>query len=173
MRAVDTNILIRMLTRDDPAQADRATEALAAGDCFIPITVLLETAWALASQYRFTKPQVVAALRDIAGLPGITVEDAPAVAQALDWTTQRLDLADALHLARSRDCDALLTFDERFVTRAAGLGDVAVGAPLGFKNETPGGQGLSVEPSFLTSDSREAEPNRKVYTKADSPYFEK
>lgn len=129
MRAVDTNILVRMLTRDDPAQADRATAALAAGDCFIPITVLLETAWALASQYRFSKPQVVVALRDIAGLPGVTVEDAPAVAQALDWTTRGLDLADALHLARSQDCETLLTFDERFVARAAGLGDAVVGVP--------------------------------------------
>lgn len=129
MRAVDTNIIVRFLTDDDPDQSPRARAVLAAGDVFVPVTVVQETAWVLTSVYRYPRAAMVSGLRQLLGLPGVTVEDASAVALALDWTTLGLDLADALHLARSRDCDALLTFDERFVARAAGLGEVVVGVP--------------------------------------------
>lgn len=126
MRAVDTNIIVRFLTADDADQSPRARAAIAAGDILVPVTVVQEAAWVLTLVYRHPRAAVVAGLKQLLGLPGVTVEDAPAVARALDWTAQGLDIADALHLARSRDCATLLTFDARFVARAAGLGEVTV-----------------------------------------------
>ena len=43
--AVDTNVLVRLLTGDDPAQAARAAALFAQEHVFIPKSVLLETAW--------------------------------------------------------------------------------------------------------------------------------
>lgn len=47
MRAVDTNVLARYYLRDDPVQSPLAASLLAAGDVFVPKTVVLELAWVL------------------------------------------------------------------------------------------------------------------------------
>jgi predicted nucleic-acid-binding protein len=47
MIGVDTNLLVRILTDDDPMQARRAANVLQSGDIFITKTVLLETEWVL------------------------------------------------------------------------------------------------------------------------------
>ena len=51
MRAVDTNILVRFLTADDPKQARTARRVMEAGDVFIGVTVILETEWVLRAGY--------------------------------------------------------------------------------------------------------------------------
>ena len=70
MRALDTNIVVRYLTGDDPEQAARAKAAIDAGPVFVSTTVLLECDWVLRSVYGFGGRQVAAALRAFAGLPG-------------------------------------------------------------------------------------------------------
>jgi len=47
MIAVDTNIVVRLLTNDDPEQAGRAAAVVKNGPVFIPKTVVLETEWVL------------------------------------------------------------------------------------------------------------------------------
>ena len=57
MIALDTNILVRVLTRDDPAQADLAAELMKSSDLFICKTVLLELEWVLRFAYmRLSNP---------------------------------------------------------------------------------------------------------------------
>ena len=73
MRAIDTNVVVRFLTNDDPHQGGVARAVIEDGDVFIPTTVLLETEWVLRSAYDFTAKQIVRALRGLAGLPGVTV----------------------------------------------------------------------------------------------------
>ena len=51
MIAVDTNVLVRLLTGDDPAQTQRAVELFAQESILIPKTVLLETEWVLRYSY--------------------------------------------------------------------------------------------------------------------------
>jgi len=51
MIAVDTNVLVRLLTGDDPAQTQRAVELFAQESILIPKTVLLETEWVLRYRY--------------------------------------------------------------------------------------------------------------------------
>jgi predicted nucleic-acid-binding protein len=51
--AVDTNVLVRLLTWDDPQQGTAAKSLFAAGPIWIAKTVLLETGWVLRSLYGF------------------------------------------------------------------------------------------------------------------------
>ena len=51
MRAVDTNVVVRYLTGDQPEQAARAREVFRAGQVFVSTTVLLESDWVLRSVY--------------------------------------------------------------------------------------------------------------------------
>lgn len=129
MRAIDTNIIVRFLTGDDPAQAAKARQLVEGGDIFVPTSVLLETEWVLRSGYGFAAGRLVRALRDFAGLPGVTLEDPGLAARALDWAEQGLDFADALHLGASQGCTAFLSFDRRLAKAAAGVVEVGVAAP--------------------------------------------
>ena len=120
MRAVDTNVVVRYLTGDDPGQAAKARALIDAGDLFVGATVLLESEWVLRSVYGFAGENVAAALRAFAGLPGVSVENPAQLAESLDHTEQGMDFADALHLAAAAQCEALLTFDRRFIESAKG-----------------------------------------------------
>ena len=129
MRAIDTNVIVRFLTADDPKQAQAARRVIEAGEVFIGTTVALETEWVLRAGYRFSSPDISAALRGLGGLPGVSLEEPAEVAQALDWMSEGMDFADALHLARSGHCSAFVTFDRKLAKRAGGLVPVPVEAP--------------------------------------------
>jgi hypothetical protein len=79
---------------------------------------MLETEWVLRSAYGHGPVDVLRALRAFAGLPTVTVEDASAVAAALDLGDIGMDFADALHLARSAHCTGFATFDCKLVKAA-------------------------------------------------------
>lgn len=129
MRAIDTNVIVRFLTGDDPAQAARARKLVEAGGIFVPTSVLLETEWVLRSGYGFAAERLVRALRDFAGLPGVTLEDPQLAALALDWAEQGLDFANALHLASARGCTAFLSFDRRLARAAPSVVEMRIAAP--------------------------------------------
>ena len=118
MRAVDTNVVVRYLTGDDPEQAARARVLIDAGDVFVGTTVLFESEWVLRSVYGFAGETVASALRAFAGLPGVSVENPGQLAESLDRAEKGMDFADALHLTAAMRCDALLTFDRRFIEQA-------------------------------------------------------
>lgn len=118
MLAVDTNVLVRFFTKDEPRQTSRAGALLKEREVWIAKTVLLETEWVLTSVYGFTAEQIIGALRAVIGLPNVQVEDDVGVALALDWTSQGLDFADALHLSNCSQTDSFITFDETLAKRA-------------------------------------------------------
>jgi predicted nucleic acid-binding protein len=116
MTALDTNVLVRVLTDDDPAQVEAARELLASdGTFWVPVTVLLETAWVLEAIYELGVPTVADGLRHFLGLPNVEVDRPQRIALALQWYEEGLDVADAVHLALSQDADRLATFDRAFV----------------------------------------------------------
>ena len=121
MRAVDTNVVVRYLTGDDPGQAARARAMIDAGDVFVSTTVLLESEWVLRSVYGLARTEVAAALRAFAGLPGLSVESPVVLSEALDHAEGGMDFADALHLSTAARCEALLTFDLRFIEQAGAV----------------------------------------------------
>ena len=118
MIAIDTNVVVRYLVEDDVAQTDRAEVVLRSGAVWVPKTVVLETAWVLRSRYGFDGAAIARGLRQLLGLPGVTVEDPGTLAQALDLHDRGFEFADALHLASSRGADAFATF-ERALRRKA------------------------------------------------------
>ncbi len=126
MRAADTNVIVRYLMGDDPAQTVKARAIVGQEPVFVPRTVVLEVEWVLRSVYEVLISRIIPALRALAGLPGISVEDAPMVAKAMDWAEGGMDFADALHLAAAGGCDGFSTFDKRFARSAARLGGVSV-----------------------------------------------
>ena len=62
MTALVTNVVVRLLTNDDPAQASRAATLLAREQVLIPLSVVLETEWVLRSVYGLERGPVVNAL---------------------------------------------------------------------------------------------------------------
>lgn len=129
MLALDTNLIVRYLVGDDPAQAARARKIIDNNDVFVGLTVLLETEWVLRSVYGFSMHACAKALRDFAGLPRVTVRDAQVAARALAWMDQGLDFADGLHLAQAEGCDAFVSFDRDFAATANALDGIKVRAP--------------------------------------------
>jgi predicted nucleic-acid-binding protein len=118
MIAVDTNVLVRFLVRDDAAQAARAAALIQANEIWVPKTVLLETEWVLRSLYGFSPESMAGALRALAGLRTMFLEDERAVAKALEWFKDGLDFADALHLASAGDAKQFATFDRKLAKQA-------------------------------------------------------
>ena len=129
MRSIDTNIVLRFITNDDPNQSPRARELIAAGGLFVPVTVLLETEWVLRSSYRFDRLRVVGALRRLVALPGLTVQHAAEVSRALDYAAGGMELADALHVALSSNCTDFVSFDGPLSRKALALGTMLVVEP--------------------------------------------
>jgi len=118
MIAVDTNLLVRILTNDDPIQARRAVKILNSDDIFIPKTVLLETEWVLRHAYEIERSNILIGFQKLIGLPNVNVEDPDSVYQAISWYENNFDFADALHLASSRRCESFATFDSSFIKKA-------------------------------------------------------
>jgi len=129
VRAIDTNIIVRFLTGDDPEQAGRARRLIEGGEIFVATSVVLESEWVLRSGYGFSAESIVHALRGLAGLPGVAFEDGTLVARALDWVEAGMDFADALHLGRADGCSAFMSFDRKLGRLATRLSDVEVAEP--------------------------------------------
>ncbi len=118
VRAIDTNVLIRFLTKDDPEQYAKARVLIEGGDIFVATTVLLEAEWVLRSGYEYSRIDIISALRSFGGLAGVTLENPYATAQALEWAEAGMDFADALHLASSSRYGSFHTFDARLLRSA-------------------------------------------------------
>ena len=118
MIAVDTNLLVRILTNDDPTQARRAVSVLKGDDIFIPKTVLLETEWVLRHAYEIGRSNIIIGFQKLIGLPNVNVKDPDSIYQAISWYENNFDFADALHLASSRRCESFATFDNSFTKKA-------------------------------------------------------
>lgn len=118
MRAIDTNVLVRYLTGDDPEQSARARAAIDGREVFVATTVFLESEWVLRGVYGFSRKDVCRALRAFAGLPGVSVESPLMLSAALEQAEAGMDFADALHLGAASHCETMLTFDRKFIKAA-------------------------------------------------------
>jgi predicted nucleic-acid-binding protein len=126
MTAVDTNVVVRLLTGDDPEQAAAARSVFSGDFVWIGRTVLLETAWVLGSAYGFEDSAVREAFTRLLGLANVQTEDIASVTVALKLNAQGLDLADALHLTGRPHGADFVSFDRTFVRRAKRAGAKAV-----------------------------------------------
>jgi predicted nucleic-acid-binding protein len=131
MTAVDTNILVRLLTGDDPRQAAAARRLFAAGPIWIAKTVLLETGWVLRSLYGLDESAIRDTFTKLLGLENVDAEDEPGVAAALSLTAHGIEFAGAMHLTSRPPGAAFVSFDQSFVRRALRAGAAGVaGVPV-------------------------------------------
>ena len=122
MIALDTNLLARLLLRDDPRQHARVVQLLAGPQDFTaPVSVMLELVCVLEVN-DCSATDIVRGLNLLLGLPNFKPQQADALRQALQGYGQGLDFADALHLALSHASKELATFDKTFARKAAKLG---------------------------------------------------
>ena len=121
MIALDTNILVRAIVHE--AQADRKTlkqqvaaqALLTSGEAlFLPVTVMQELEWVLRGVYGLPRAEVHSVLSDLLHVEQVVIDRATAIAEALEGYEKGLDFSDALHLAQSKRCQALASFDDRF-----------------------------------------------------------
>lgn len=124
MIAVDTNVIVRFLVRDDEKQAAAARRRLKQAEknrerLFVPLLVVLETIWVLESAYDKTRSEILDALRDMRQMPVLEFQ-ADGVIESLltGGETSRADLADILiaHSARAAGCESGITFDKGAAT---------------------------------------------------------
>jgi predicted nucleic acid-binding protein len=98
---VDTNILVRHLAGDPPAQARRATRYLeTAEELLLPDLIAAEVAYVLESYYEVPRAQAADTLRAILAFPAIRAVDADLLRRAIEvYEVHRLDFADAYLVA--------------------------------------------------------------------------
>jgi predicted nucleic-acid-binding protein len=126
MLAIDTNIIVRFLTRDDERQAARSLNIIEGNRIWISKTVLLETYWVLKSRYGFSAVQAVNGLKAMSAHRNAYLEHAEGVHKALALFDQGIDFADALHLASAAGASQFSTFDQKLVRRSQKAGLVTV-----------------------------------------------
>lgn len=129
MIAVDTNIVIRFLTKDNLEQYQRSYKLFQEQEIFICDTVILETEWVLRYSYKFSASEINQALKKLFGLPNVYLADISQVAQVLNWHQAGLDFADAFHLAQSQHCSEFYTFDHKFLRKAKNIVECEVVKP--------------------------------------------
>ena len=114
MRSVDTNVLVRLVTRDDPKQVV-AAEAFVGSGAWVPHLVLAETTWVLAAVYDRSPDEIATAVDMLLNHQQLTLQDADAVAAAVAHFRKRpsLGFSDCLVLevARKAGHVPLGTFD--------------------------------------------------------------
>ena len=131
----DTNLFLRFLTRDVPVQAtevrrlfDRAARGEIALIC--NAMVIAEIVWTLTSFYKLARAEVAENVLAILNTPGLEVESARLVAQAVtDFAERSVDFIDAYNAAWSavNGVDAICTFDRKHYQRLDGPSAMAPG----------------------------------------------
>ena len=117
MRAVDTNVLVRLITRDDPKQVASA-DAFVAKGAWVSHLVLAETVWVLDSVYELNSAQIATAVAMLLNHEHLTIQEADVVAAALESFRKRpgVSLTDNLivEVARKNGHVPVGTFDRNF-----------------------------------------------------------
>lgn len=121
MIGLDTNVLVRYLTQDDPQQASIATCVIQDGadrgeTFFVCSPVMCELVWVLDAAYGHDRDEIVEVLEQVLRTRQFVFEDKDLLWQALsDYREQKGDFADYLIGRRSREagCDRTVTFDRK------------------------------------------------------------
>jgi predicted nucleic-acid-binding protein len=114
MRAVDTNVLVRLVTRDDRKQVAAAESFISKG-AWVSTLVLVEATWVLTAVYELAHPELATAIDMLLHHKDLTIQDSDTVAAALEHYRRRpaLGFSDCLILEVARKAGHLPlgTFD--------------------------------------------------------------
>ena len=114
MRAIDTNVLVRLITRDDSRQAASAERFIEKG-AWVSVLALAEATWVLAVVHKLSSKELATAIEMLLNHRDLVLQDAEVTAGALDLFRAKpgLSFSDCfmLHLARKAGHLPLGTFD--------------------------------------------------------------
>ena len=121
MLGIDTNVLIRYLTRDNQPLYENERrlidrEVAKGKPVLVSLLVLLQTEWVLRSRYEMAKAEIIAAFSALLDTADLAFEDEPSLETAIyTWKESAVDFADCLIDARNRrlGCRATATFDSK------------------------------------------------------------
>jgi len=119
MIGLDTNVLVRYLTRDDPAQYAKAASVIETAtdrgeQCVVNTAVLCELAWVLDTAYDYSREEIAGALEQILATAQFEVERLDEARQALaDFRATKAGFSDALigRINRTLSAEHTVTFD--------------------------------------------------------------
>lgn len=125
MIGLDTNVIVRYLTQDDPKQSATATRFLekslsATEPGYISLIVLIEVVWVLISCYAMDRSSIASIIEQLLTTQQLKIESAEIVWRAQRrYVTAKADFSDALiaECAKAAGCQKAVTFD-----RAAAAG---------------------------------------------------
>ena len=121
MKALDTNVLVRFLVRDDKRQAETIYRVFKKAESdrevfFVPLLVVLETVWVLESVYKIPRKEILDSVNELILMPILKFETQSAILNFISSAREtKMDLSDLLiaHSAKFSGCECVLTFDKR------------------------------------------------------------
>jgi predicted nucleic-acid-binding protein len=123
MIGLDTNLLVRYLTHDDPTQTAAALRVMNSlsfdSPGFLSLIVIAELVWVLAISYRYQKKEIEQVLDNLLRTKELVIERADIVSQASRaFSAGRADFADYLieRCAHAAGCEFAITFDQKAAT---------------------------------------------------------
>lgn len=126
MKAVDANVLLRLIVGDDPHQEQVALALIARESVFVPLTVTMECEWVLRSFYKWPRARIADAIGTMMDVENIIFEQAAGVRWCLERLRGRADFADMIYIVQAAVCEM-----GEFATFDTGVADEAgSGSPL-------------------------------------------
>jgi predicted nucleic-acid-binding protein len=121
MIAIDTNILVRFLVKDDAKQADKVYNLFKDTEkqheeLYIPILVILEVIWVLESVYEIKRSDLLDTLSQLTLMPILCFENLSAIQSfILNAKNSNFDLSDLLigYSTKLKSCEKVMTFDKK------------------------------------------------------------
>jgi len=118
---IDTNLLVRYLTDDEPQKAkavDTFLNRASKGELkiLIPSVVVAELVWVLESFYKLAAAEITELVESILNTPGVDIQDKSIIKAALKiYRSKEIDLVDAwiIEFAKARGAKRIYTFDKK------------------------------------------------------------
>lgn len=128
MIGIDTNVLLRFILADDPAQLEVARRFInqrsMADPAFISLLVFAEVCWVLRRRYKYGNEVIAAAFRQLLAAEELIFEDEYYIDELIaDDAPLNFDLSDHVlaHIAARNGCAKTVTFDEKAAKRIPGM----------------------------------------------------
>ncbi len=121
MKALDANILIRFLVKDDERQSKKVYILLKQAEeekieFYVPLLVLIEIIWVLESAYDISRDDIIESIGELLAMPILKFESQDIIRQSLTYSMRsKINLSDILIAcsAKNSGCERVVTFDKK------------------------------------------------------------
>ena len=121
MKALDTNVLVRFLVKDDERQSEIVYRVFRQAEMdnntfFVPLLVILETLWVLESVYKLARNDILDSMNEVLLMPILKFEAQATIQRFIILAREsKVDLSDILIAcaAKLSGCESVLTFDKK------------------------------------------------------------